>query len=921
MKQNKNHMTRKNKKRRIVNILSTCFLACVILGGAFLLFALSSIMKDAPSLNSSMFNSDASTPIMDINGKLYAEVGKENRENITYEQLPQTLIDAFIAIEDSRFFTHNGFDLPRFAKSALNNLKSGALSQGGSTLTMQMVDNVRKDNPEYNEAEASKWQRIIWKIQEIILSMGVENTLTKKDIITKYLNKVNFGYTARGIQKGAQYYFGKDVSQLNLSESAFLAGVVNAPNLFNPYRGTQWSQSKEDWINFYKDYAVKRRDDTLYQMLNHGYISKDEYQLAKNTELAFQLQGERFFTSESSQAYVKMVEDEALKKYGINIHETPCIVYTALDPDAQALADRISSGESFTISGTSALNMPQNSNYNIAFTLMDAKTGGITAISPGRNFDPNAEAPYNINQATNTRSPGSTIKPIMEYAPSFDHLGYATSHTFQDIPIEPYGNGVILRNSDGKYRGDVLYKDAVAHSYNTMAIGTLNELINSWGTANIKKYLSDLGFSKSVVDSFVPQYAIGGANMVASPLTIAGAYGMLANQGQYIEPHTIVKIEFPDDPSKDTIHAEPKKTNPISPQAAYLMSDVLNYAVNNNFFMRQVWPQAGYPVYGKTGTSGWDEAGAQYGFSPTDIREEWMVNYTSDYVIATWTGHTQPGVIDNQLLNANIPGKINRLMLDLMATKKAPIAIANPGGISNISHVKGKFPYAAPQEGMDNSMIVNGMIKSNFAKLQILEADNLQNLDSFSANLDTNNQLQLSFNPYPDAMKLQDPSIQKNYNILGISFVGASFYDPGFIFGKVVYKADIKQNGSILQTITTSDNNSIHSLNNLSSSSPIQVCGYYGYSISNKRSNEICTTLQPNGNSNNLNKHQLEVLISIAQTYLDPSKYTQESISRLSAAISKAQNTLKSANNQNDINNEIKQLQKAIDYCKENELN
>ena len=237
----------KMDKRKIMNSIMVCFLSLVAIGGVCVFFIIASVMKDAKSLSADKFQSQDSTPILSSDGEVLVEVGMENRQSITYDQLPQVTIDAFLAIEDSRYFTHNGFDFPRFMKSAFNNLRNGDLGQGGSTLTMQMVDNVRKND--FDEMNASTWEKIEYKIQEIFLSMQAENKMEKEEILVNYLNKVNFGYTARGIEKGAEYYFGKDVSQLNLTESAFLAGVVNAPNLFNPYKGTQWSDASKKWIN------------------------------------------------------------------------------------------------------------------------------------------------------------------------------------------------------------------------------------------------------------------------------------------------------------------------------------------------------------------------------------------------------------------------------------------------------------------------------------------------------------------------------------------------------------------------------------------------------------------------------------------------------------------------------------------------
>ena len=262
-----------SRGRKIVNGIIIAFLTVTLLGsgtGAYLLYHIAH--KADPDGMVEKMKSDEPSVFYASDGKtIIGELGEESRENITYEQVPQSTIDAFLAIEDSRFYSHNGFDLPRFISSAFNNMKSGDLSQGGSTLTMQTVDNFIMKPVEDKMQQEGKYfstkEKIERKIQEIYLSMCLDDELSKEDIMTRYLNQINFGQHTRGIQKGAQYYFGKNVEDLNLSESAFLAGVINAPNSNNPYNGII------DGDNYYQQ-AMKRRDETLYQMLNHGYITK-----------------------------------------------------------------------------------------------------------------------------------------------------------------------------------------------------------------------------------------------------------------------------------------------------------------------------------------------------------------------------------------------------------------------------------------------------------------------------------------------------------------------------------------------------------------------------------------------------------------------------------------------------------------------
>ena len=256
-----------------------------------------------------------STHVYDRDGNLIAELGSEHRDNIEYADLPQDLIDAFLSIEDSRFFQHNGFDLPRFISSALNNLSSGTLSQGGSTLTMQLVDNTWIRPMEEEEINSggtiSRFESIRHKIQEIYLSLLTEQSIDKKAIIVNYLNLIWFGSDGgtRGVQNAAQYYFGKDVNDLNLSECAFLAGVINAPLTYNPYN------LNGDSTNHYEA-ATNRRNETLRMMYQHGYISEEERDLAMSTNLSYQLQRGESYSGDPYQSYVEQVVNEVRELTG-----------------------------------------------------------------------------------------------------------------------------------------------------------------------------------------------------------------------------------------------------------------------------------------------------------------------------------------------------------------------------------------------------------------------------------------------------------------------------------------------------------------------------------------------------------------------------------------------------------------------------
>lgn len=676
----KNPKTNKSKRnpRKIINSIIVVFLCLILVGSVSGFFILSKIVAKVQLTDEELVEkivNSSPTEVYSADGKKIGELGAESRELITYDQLPQVTIDAFLAIEDSRFFTHNGFDLPRFISSAFSNLRTGSLAQGGSTLTMQTIDNFLIKPQEEKDEQAgirySPLEKIEHKIQEIYLSMRLDHLESKEDILVAYLNKINFGSSmnTRGIQKAAEYYFGKDVEQLNLSESAFLAGVVNAPALYNPYKG----YSKEYQTNYYKA-ATQRRNETLSMMLMHGYITENEYNLAKSTKLAFQVNGEPSETETSSyQYYITQAAEEARKLTGVDPATTSMKIYTALDRDVQDQMNKIADKES-------GIAMPNNPYYQIASVVMNNQTGEVVAINDGFN---ESMASYRSRSMVDTHAPGSTMKPILEYALSFENCGWATSRVMNDRKFDV--NGHVIVNYDMKYHGKVSLERAIAQSLNVPAVETMLTVEDTMGANSIIDYLKSLGFKDEVAEKYDYQYAIGANNMEATPLEMAAAYSAFANGGTYIQPHLVTKVEFSD--GSKVIENNPKQTQVLSPQASYMVNDLLYKAVNGKYnsynYMGGVFAGAGYPVYGKSGTSDWDDSVAQY--IGGKAKDSWMVNYTSQYTVASWNGFD--GRVDGysylstDIQNMNVPGRINRMILDMLSN--GAYKIQRPDGLSS----------------------------------------------------------------------------------------------------------------------------------------------------------------------------------------------------------------------------------------------
>ncbi|MDO5120902.1 MAG: transglycosylase domain-containing protein, partial [Erysipelotrichaceae bacterium] len=270
--------TRKRKKKlKVYNLLTMIvifFLVLEIIAGAAGGALVNRMLEEKPTLVVDDFFSPESSHVYDMNGTLIADVGTQLRENVSYNELSEAVIDAFLATEDSRYFDHDGFDVSRFTKSVFTTVKNILLGssarQGGSTFTMQLVKLTYWQN---EEAGIARSKDIEYKIQQIALARELEKETDKKSILELYLNKLNFGGTGniRGIEMASQYYYGKSAGELNLAEAAMLAGVINSPYYYDPHN--------------FLDYATARRNTVLSLMLRHGYIKKSEYQLAVNIKV------------------------------------------------------------------------------------------------------------------------------------------------------------------------------------------------------------------------------------------------------------------------------------------------------------------------------------------------------------------------------------------------------------------------------------------------------------------------------------------------------------------------------------------------------------------------------------------------------------------------------------------------------------
>lgn len=816
-----------NGKKKFHGLKFVTLILAILVGfelvfGTVAVVGLEVMLKDEPELNADDLFSQESTLIYDSQGNQIADVGTQLRENVDYDDIPEAMIDAFLSVEDSRFFTHNGFDVPRFMMSTINTILHDN-RQGGSTFTMQLIKLTYFQN---DDKGISKTADIQYKLQQIDLALKLEKQTTKKDIFQLYLNKMNFGGVGniRGVQKAAEQYFGKSVSELNLSECALLAGIVNSPYYYDPHN--------------YLDHATDRRNTVLSLMLRHGYINEEEYNLAKSIKVEDLLIDQTTALGDVDykyQAYIDEAIKEAEEVTGQDPMNVSMEIYTAMDPVAQDKVEEICAGENSAVTFADDL-------MEVGIISENSQTGEIVAIGGGRNYSQGGS--MLLNHATEQyKQPGSAVKPYLDYALAFEYLGWATSHELIDKPLT-YGNWT-YKNANGSYYGRVDLKYAVAMSLNTTAIQAMQAVIDEKGQETIIKYLQDLNFSSFDPDTFDISYAIGGNSYTCTAKELMAAHAIIMNGGNYITPHTITKIVYRSGNQDDFI---PEYTGKqvLSAASAYMVSTLMNYCVTSGIYNYMQILNRSYPVYAKTGTTDWGTSGLQYGIPSGAMKDKWMVCETTQYTTAVWVGWEKAvegagTYFTTSKALMNIPGHICEEMLDTLQRDSIPEGVQQPEDCVSITHVRGIFPYVAPNDSVPDDYITTGYVKKEFSKLGEfnITADPLENITDFQVSADSSS-LNITFKwaDYPDATKLT------------VASTNEETFSSTWLTGKVLYKARITENGTTIGEISSEGSSSTQVVSGVEYGKTYQVCGYYGYETASDTSGEICKSLTMPANPN-----------------------------------------------------------------------
>lgn len=557
--------------------------------------------SSAPKISRSDLTSQSITTIYDDQNRVISRLGAQKREYAKDNQIPKQLKNAVVSIEDRRFYKHHGVDTIRILGAATSNVFGrSAGMQGGSTLTQQLV----KLSVFSTAASDRTLKR---KAQEAWLAINVEQHFSKSQILDFYINKVYMGNGIYGMQTAAQYYYGKDLKDLDLSQLALLAGMPQSPTYYNPLV----SNTK---------YATQRRNEVLNAMVRSNYITQSQANQAASESVTAGLDPDHGNISGSGTAvdskvvdpYVKQVLAD-LQAQGYNPYSDGLKIHTNLDLDAQQhLYDAANKNVQF-----------QNDKMQAGVAVTDPHNGQIIAMLGGRHT---GNVVYGLNRAVQSnRSSGSTAKPLMDYGPAIEYLQWPTFKSIADTRFVFPGTNTVLHDFDKKYKGNMTMREALVQSRNVPAIRALQAV----GIKRATSFLDGLGISQKQ-----PYTLQNGIALYISPLQVSAAYAAFANGGTYYKPYYISSITTQDGSVKQF---NPKGKRAMNKATAYMITDMLKGVFTDSQGSATDARLDGVNQAGKTGTTNYPGNSSQSG-----VMDSWMAGYTKNYSIAVWTGYDHP---------------------------------------------------------------------------------------------------------------------------------------------------------------------------------------------------------------------------------------------------------------------------------------
>ncbi len=553
--------------------------------------------------------------IYDAEGGIIAEL--KNERNIRYltdEEIPQTVKDAFVSIEDKRFYKHGGVDFLALTRAVTKLINKDAITQGGSTITQQLARNV------FLTHEVS-WQR---KVKEMFIAWELEDKYSKDQILEFYVNQIFYGNNCYGIEAASQKYFGKPTSECSISEVAFLCAIPNSPSRFDPL----------DHI----ENTLQRRDVILEAMYDNKKISEEEYKAARAEKITVDSHSKTYEQSWAKSYAIHCVVEEMMRadgfefqydfpqvtdredyenlyneefaKYRDQLYASGYEIYTSIEPAQQAA---LQNAIDVKLEPYNTKNTNGSYALQCAATCIDNETGLVTAMVGGRS---QADVSYDYNRAyLSSRPPGSAIKPLVVYTPLLER-GYTADSTVNDKK-HPEGP----RNANGQYAGSISLRKAVEVSKNTVAWEKFNEL----GADTAMSYLLELEFTDIMPQDYTGSSALGGFTRGTSTLEMSGAYAALANHGIYRTPSCLVRVE--DSYGNVVFETKPAEKQVYQSDAAAEMTDILKGVMTVGTAKGQ--GLSNMPSAGKTGTT-------------NENKDGWFAGYTPYYTTSIWVGYDSP---------------------------------------------------------------------------------------------------------------------------------------------------------------------------------------------------------------------------------------------------------------------------------------
>jgi penicillin-binding protein 1A len=657
------------------NILKWCGIGACILFGIFL-GALWFYQDDLPPTSELRnYTLRTGSEVYDRNGRMIYLFAFEKRKLVSLKELPPHLVDALLATEDKRFYSHFGVDIISNVRAVLIDIKNMNFSQGASTITQQMARNMF----------LTLDKQVSRKMRELILAFRIEAAFTKDEILEIYFNKIFWGEQNHGIETASLYYFNKHARDLNLQESAMMVGMIQRPNYYDPIK--------------HPERAKKRRDYVLQRMLDEHKITESEYMVAISSPVSPQ-KGTNY-SRFASDYFIEHIRSYLENKYGTDrLFEGGLRIYTTLDPDLSAYADSILNtyltnterGNGFPVKLSS---IPKNTQdietkyIQGGLVLMENKTGYVRALIGGRNFD---HSKFNrMTQAQ--RQPGSSIKPIY-YTMAVDR-GFTPATVINDAPVT-LGNWT-PHNFDKSFHGMTRMRVALQWSYNVWAakcaddigINVISDGFNKFGLMHIDPRSRRPVPLRSAVDLTA---ALGSHDVI--PISLISGYTTFPNEGVRVTPIFLTKVE--DIKGNVLERARIQRYNVCSPQVAYIMTSMLQTVASagtgGSSRNGYIWQNAG-----KTGTS-------------DNYNDSWFIGFNKTYTLGIWTGFDNPSAKFGTALAARIWGPIMSKAIRLDNRGRTPSEddprynFAVPVGIIH-QGINPRTGFSVEQGGLDEVFI------------------------------------------------------------------------------------------------------------------------------------------------------------------------------------------------------------------------